>query len=150
MKRFVIDVSVAIKWYIPEPLYGHAVDFLDSLKQPDVQFYAPDLIIPELGNVLWKKVRGNELSSDEAEKITDILCEAFPVMLLDSTLYLKGAMKLALIYGRTIYDSLYLATAIAHEGCLITADHKMVNVLTDAGIMENTIRFLGYVGKRTD
>jgi len=141
LRSIVIDASVAIKWYIPEPLSEQASKLFDSLQNLDVQFLAPDLIIPEIGNVLWKKVCREELSADEARTITSILCEDFPVTLVESSLYLNAAMELAFVYRRTIYDSLYMALAIAHEGYFVTADKKMVNALSSSSISQH-IMFL--------
>jgi len=137
----VIDASVAIKWYIPEPLSEQASKLFDSLQNLNVQFLAPDLIIPEIGNVLWKKVRWKELSAVEAQTISSVLCEDFPVMLFESSLYLSAAMELALVCNRTIYDSLYMAVAIAHEGYFVTADQKMVNALSNTSVSQR-IMFL--------
>ena len=61
MSGFVVDASVAIKWFIDEPDSAEAA-FL--LRHP---LSAPDLLAPERANVLWKKVTRAELSLDEAE-----------------------------------------------------------------------------------
>jgi predicted nucleic acid-binding protein len=48
---FVIDASVAIKWLVDEPGTAAAL----SLRRH--RLLAPDLLIAECANVLWKKVR---------------------------------------------------------------------------------------------
>jgi predicted nucleic acid-binding protein len=46
-----------------------------------------------------------------------------------SNLLLDDALNLAIDYGRTVYDSLFVALAI-REGCqLITADERLVNAV---------------------
>jgi predicted nucleic acid-binding protein len=46
---FVADTSVALKWYAPEEDSERAAELLGGF------LVAPDLILAELGNALWKK-----------------------------------------------------------------------------------------------
>lgn len=125
MKKLVPDASVAIKWFIPEVHSPAAARLLDE------QFYlsAPDLIVPELGNTLWKKVRRDEITAHEATEIMDAF-ESVPVEIHPSTVLLRAALDLALALDRSVYDSLYLALAIAQNGRLITADRKFHSVVS--------------------
>jgi predicted nucleic acid-binding protein len=52
MTCYVVDASVAVKWFVPEPHTQAALRFLNG----DHQLMAPDLLVPEIGNTLWKKV----------------------------------------------------------------------------------------------
>ena len=60
MTHLVIDASVAIKWVIAE----HGTREALSLRRH--RLFAPDLLVAECANVLWKKTRRNELTEDEA------------------------------------------------------------------------------------
>ena len=63
----MVDASVAIKWFVEEPDSAAAARLLrDHLS-------APDLLVPECANILWKKVACGELSLDEAEVIATAL-----------------------------------------------------------------------------
>jgi predicted nucleic acid-binding protein len=85
--------------------------------------------VAELGNVLWKKVRAGELTPSEAQEIAAAFVSAPPVVLWPSAPLLSPALEVALRYGRSVYDSLYLAIALA-QGCpLITADARLVQAL---------------------
>jgi predicted nucleic acid-binding protein len=64
---FVIDASVAIKWVIDEPGTQQAL----LLRQHPLS--APDLLVPECANILWKKVRRQELTRDEATLAAGLL-----------------------------------------------------------------------------
>lgn len=55
MKSYVIDASVAVKWYIPEPLSDAADKYLQLYKDKQAKLLAPDLLLVEVGSVLWKK-----------------------------------------------------------------------------------------------
>ena len=61
MRTLVVDASVAVKWVIPE---AGAADALSLRRQ--AKLISPDLLLAECANILWKKVRRNELSKDEA------------------------------------------------------------------------------------
>ena len=50
---YVIDASVAVKWYLAEVHQPEAIIVLDS----DEILMAPDLLLSEVGNIIWKKVR---------------------------------------------------------------------------------------------
>lgn len=125
MKKVVVDASVALKWFVPEIHSEAAVRLLD----PVIVVYAPDLIGPEFGNILWKKVRRAEITHDEAHEILAAFV-ALPLEIRPSTALLAGAFELAVEFDRSVYDSLYLALAVAEECVMVTADAKFHSVLT--------------------
>ncbi len=51
MTTLVVDASVVIKWVIEE------TGTQDALALRRHRLLAPDLLIPECANILWKKVR---------------------------------------------------------------------------------------------
>jgi predicted nucleic acid-binding protein len=119
MKRIVVDASVVVKWFIPEIHSTPAARLLDS----DVVLYVPDLISPEFGNILWKKVRRNEIGREDAEEILRAFSR-LPFEIRPSAALLPAAFELAVTFDRTVYDSLYLALAVAEDCAFITADAK--------------------------
>jgi predicted nucleic acid-binding protein len=119
MKKLVVDASVAIKWFVPEVHSAAAARLLD----PELILSAPDLIGPELGNTIWKKVRRQEITSAEAAEILIAFAGA-DVDIYPSDILLPSAFRLALALDRTVYDSLYLALAVAQDCALITADQR--------------------------
>ena len=119
MKKVVVDASVAAKWFVPEVHSAAAARILDA----EVALYAPDLIGPEFGNIVWKKVRREELLREEAADIIGAFAMV-PLEIRSSALLLPAAFELAIELDRTVYDSLYLALAVAEDCALITADAK--------------------------
>jgi predicted nucleic acid-binding protein len=87
------------------------------------QLFAPDLIVPEIGNALWKKVRHAELPRDDVpdalQRFEDIGIEILPSVAL-----LPDALELALSLERTVYDCTYLALAVTLACPLVTADRR--------------------------
>ena len=123
--KLVVDASVVIKWYIPEPDSGQATPLLDGR----AQLLAPDLITAELGNVLWKKARAGELAAQDATDIAEAFVSACPVLMWPSTLLLRGALDIAVMFQRPVYDALYLALAVAQNCRVITADNRLARAL---------------------
>ena len=124
MRRHVVDASVLIKWFLDEVQADHARELQDD----QYELFAPDLLWPESGNILWKKVQRGELMADEARLICDGLLKQ-PIHIFPSDLVLEPALEIALETGRTVYDSCYLALAMLTECQLVTADHRLVNSL---------------------
>lgn len=53
--QYVVDASVVSKWLLPEAYKDNADRLLRDFVNQDVGLIAPDLIIGEVGNVLWKR-----------------------------------------------------------------------------------------------
>jgi predicted nucleic acid-binding protein len=121
---FVVDASVAIKWFLPE---NHSEAALRLLTQPHT-LHAPDLIFSEFGNVLWKRVRRNEISKEEADAVLEGLL-TLNLQVQPSQALIPLALEIAYRENRTVYDSLYLAAAIALQSSLITADARFFRAL---------------------
>ena len=119
----VIDASVLIKFYAPEVLSDKASHLLDAVKQGDLSFLAPDLIFPDAGNILWKKHRLKELDESEVNEIPDAIV-LLPVRVESSKALLPLATGIAMTYGITVYDAVYLALARVRETWMITAKGK--------------------------
>ena len=125
MSLFVVDASVAIKWFLPE-IYSDAALRLLAHQHT---LHAPDLIFSEFGNVLWKRVRKNEISKNEANATLEGLV-TLHLQMQPSQLLIPLALEIACGENRTVYDSLYLAAAIALQSSLVTADAKFYRALS--------------------
>ena len=118
MTDLVIDASVAIKWVVDEPGTPEAL----SLRCH--RLFAPDLLVAECANVLWKKVRRNELTAAEALVAARLLQRA-DIELAPMRALLEPATSLAIALDHPAYDCAYLALA-EHLSCdLVTADHRL-------------------------
>ncbi len=65
MSRYVVDASVAIKWFLPETHSEAAL----RLQHSNHRLHAPAFVMLELGNVLTKKIRRGELTQEETKTI---------------------------------------------------------------------------------
>jgi predicted nucleic acid-binding protein len=123
--NLVVDASVAVKWYVPEIDSEKA----SALLVTEDRLIAPDLLVAEFGNILWKKVGRGELTVQEVEGIVDAFVSTGPIIAHPSHLLLRPAVDIAITFQRTVYDALYLALAVAEQGRLITADERLVHAL---------------------
>jgi len=121
---YVVDASVAVKWFVPEIHSEHALRLLRK------EFYlqAPELIQAEFGNVLWRKCRAGELDGTAAGEILDIFKRS-PLVVRPHGEFMKLAWGIALKYRQTFYDSLYLALAMTEKARMVTADRKFFHAL---------------------
>lgn len=115
----VLDASVAIKWFVPEPLSNEAERLLDG----GDPLFAPDFLLIEFGNIIWKKVRLGELARGDGDAALAAL-RSGPVGFIDTTPLIARALHLAHELDHPLYDCLYLATAEAVAATLATADRR--------------------------
>ncbi len=117
--RLVVDASVAIKVLVGEPDSGAAVEAYRSH-----HFLAPELLLAECANILWKKVRRGELSADEG-LVASRLLQAMNIDLYPMRSLVVETARWTQVLDHPAYDCIYLALA-ASQGCaLLTADKKL-------------------------
>jgi predicted nucleic acid-binding protein len=126
---YVIDAGVVVKWFISEVDSDIAHQLLERYLQGVDTPVAPDLLIAECGNVLWRRCRQGDITPEEAtESLADLLTLQVP--LVPATSLVQSALQLALQYQRTVYDALYLTLAQERNCDLITADERFFNALS--------------------
>jgi len=127
----VIDASVAAKWFLPsadENLTHEAADFLKRYSSGEIGFVVPDLFWAELANIFWKAIRQRRWSrSDGVAAIAAMRERKFPTVAAKTLL--EDAFEIATAFDRSVYDSLYVALAIASKTHFVTADEKLANAL---------------------
>jgi predicted nucleic acid-binding protein len=117
----VVDASVAVKWVIPEELSDQA----ESLRGRADRLLAPDLLLPEAANALWKKLLRREITTSEAAQAIDLLM-ASGLDLRPSGPLLGRALTLAQRLRHPVYDCVYVALAQAEGATLVTADQRLL------------------------
>ena len=125
----VVDASVAIKWFLPEPLSDKAALLLRDSLHAGARLTAPDLFIPEVGNALWKRaVLLKDIEEQEARKMfSDLL--RLHLTLVPSFTIAERAYELAVQERHPVYDTLYLALAIRRHCQFVTADQGLYQKL---------------------
>lgn len=118
--NLVIDASVAAKWFFSE-LYSDEAQLLLS---PKFVLFAPDFILVEVANVIWKKSHRQEIPSSKSyieslAHLSDIL-----VLRPMSELVIRAA-TLAVQLDHPVYDCMYLTCALEYGIPVVTADQKL-------------------------
>ena len=116
----VVDASVAIKWVVAEEGSREADILLDGRR-----LAAPDLLMAECANVLWRKVKRGEMTATEAEVAARLL-EQSDVELMPMRGLLREATELAIRAAHPAYDCFYLSLAAAQGWTFVTADESLV------------------------
>lgn len=137
MSVIVIDSSVVIKWFVPEVHSGAARRLLKQAHQ----YFAPDLLFAEVGNVLWKKVRQHELTASDAERLVHDVAKA-AIASVPCRELVPDAHAIAVSTGRTVYDAMYLALAVRLRTKVITSDARLWNAISGIAILANHIELL--------
>ncbi len=124
MSVFVVDASVVFKWFVPEI---HS-DAARRLLAGSHQYLSPDLLFPEVGNAIWKKVRRGELTAEEGQRLAADI-SSIAVETVSTRGLMIDAQALAITTGLTVYDAMYLALAVRLETELITADDRLGRII---------------------
>ena len=134
--NLVIDASVAIKWFAPELLSREAERLLDG----GDALFAPDLLLVECGNIIWKKVRLGELARSDGDVALGAL-RSGPIDFVGTKPLVERALQLAHDIDHPLCDCLYLAAAEAVDATVVTADRRFY-ARCSASIMHSRIGWL--------
>jgi predicted nucleic acid-binding protein len=124
VSKFVVDASVAIKWVVPEIHSAAAL----RLRQPDYELIVPDFFFPEIGNILWKRVRRGESTLESAQEDLTALME-LSLNVQPSLSLMPPALEIAVRIEQAVYDCVYLALAVSNDCQMVTADERFCNAL---------------------
>jgi predicted nucleic acid-binding protein len=116
----VIDASIAVRWFVPEP----GSDAATLVLRADAVLLAPDIMPGEATSAWWKKHRRGEMSAEQVERaLTRLL--AVGIDLIPSAPLLARAVRFAVELDHAVYDCVYLALAIRQGARLATADGRL-------------------------
>ena len=133
MSAFVVDASVAVKWLLPEPNDAQALRLLHGH-----DLLAPDLVFVEVASALAKRVRRQEATVAETMRAMEYL-GAVHIQVQPAQPLLPLALELASRFGRTVYDSVYLAVAMIRHCPLVTADRRLYKALAASALREHLL-----------
>jgi predicted nucleic acid-binding protein len=129
--NLIVDASVAVKWFAPEP----GSDRARMLGGAQNSLMAPDIVVAEVGNALWKKCARRLFAPEEAIAAMHSLPMLFQE--LHAILGLAPrAIAIATALNHPIYDCFYLALAERERAPLVTADSKLLEAAARLGTVE--------------
>jgi predicted nucleic acid-binding protein len=116
-----VDASVVVKWFFPEPEKEPHVDralrLLEGIRNGEVEPLQPAHWLAEVVAVIAR------LSPHIAPRAVDLL-HALEFDEADEPAIYKTAAALASNLGEHLFDTLYHAVALEHDGLLVTADQR--------------------------
>ena len=123
--RLVVDTSVAVKWFFDEPLSESALAVLEAGRSGAASLFAPDLIYPEFGNAVRRRALREGLDPVDGAAIVGAFFHLPFAAVAPSRPLLPAAYRLALEYGCTVYDAVFLAAANQLAADFVTADERL-------------------------
>ena len=116
----VLDASAAVRLILGDPTAAGLAELIRAA--PLV--LAPELMLTEVANALWKLQRAEQLAGLEPQQLladaTDLVDRVEPDRHLQAE-----ALALACPLGHPVYDCLYLSLARREAATLITADRRL-------------------------
>ena len=138
--KFTVDASIVVKWYMAE---RHSEDAWLVLAHR-IERYAPDFLLVEFANAVWKKARQGEVA-DPRPYLGEIPELREAIDLRPGTGLVERAARLAVDMDHPVYDCLYLACAEATGSTLITADRKFADRVAER-LPDADVRYIGAPG----
>lgn len=129
----IVDANVAVRWSIRDDFSSAA----DQLLGADVLAFAPDLIIPELANTLWKMERAAQVSAEQVDRALMEIPRGFD-RLFDTAAFFERSVAIARTLKHPAYDCFYLALSEMLKAPLVTLDRKLFNRTRDTPWAELT------------
>jgi len=127
----VVDTSVAVKWFFHEPRWEEAVAILEACRTGGQELLVPDLIYPEFGNAVRKRVLRDGLAPEDGSVIVAAFRRLpFETVIASRTLW-PAAYRLALEYGCTVYDAVFIVTASQMGADCVTADEDLYDAVSE-------------------
>jgi predicted nucleic acid-binding protein len=132
---FIVDTSVAIKWFVKEDLHEQAI----ALSELGHELVAPNLIFAEVANVLRRRVRLGHISGEQAARSVKNLAKAFKYIVPIEAL-IDAAFDHSAQLDHSVYDVVYLVCALERPGSfLVTSDAKFEAKARAAGFGEKVL-----------
>jgi predicted nucleic acid-binding protein len=128
---YVLDASVLAALYVDDPAMEQSEAALEQIQGDEL--HAPDFVVLEVANVLWKRVRREELHAEDAmAAIADLSAASIQFHPIGGLV--TQSLALALSHGFTTYDAAYVALATRVGGIVMTNDGGMRQRGIEAGL----------------
>jgi predicted nucleic acid-binding protein len=127
--EIVLDASVVVKIFIDE----EGSDAARALSISGSRFCAPAFVAAEVASVFLKRLRRRELLRGYADAALRRAISLFDELVPSHRLAAR-AFEIAADHGTSPYDAMYVALAELRGLRLATADRRLLQRVTDAGL----------------
>lgn len=119
----VLDASAAVRLILADPA---AAELAESIREAALVL-APELMLSEVANTLWKLQRAEQLADLDPQELLADARELVDRVEPDRHLHAE-ALALACHVDHPVYDCLYLALARREAACLISTDRRLLRL----------------------
>jgi len=134
--RFVLDSSFIAKLFFRETGSEKALEIMEIALEKDISFMASELVFYEVGNVIWKRLRGT--ANDGKEYLQQLRRLDIDFVGLGGDL-MTGAMEEAQRSEITYYDAVHVRLARREGVRLITEDAVLLEKFGHAVSIEDAL-----------
>ena len=125
--KFVIDTSALISFLLPDEVSNKRVkQVFSNFVEDHYTFYAPYLLIYEVGNVLKTATLRNRVSTKDAKDLFEKFLN-FPITF--SKVDCIKVLDLSIKHDISFYDASYLQLSIQKKADLLTTDKRLAKLL---------------------
>jgi predicted nucleic acid-binding protein len=117
--KYTLDASVAAKWFNNESLTDKAIQVRDAFVQGKIMLVAPEHLLYEVGNAIWKN---KALSQEDAVTAVRNLVDLDIELVRLTPGLAGGAMNIARSSSLSFYDAAYVILADHFDAPVISAD----------------------------
>lgn len=134
MSVFIVDASVAAKWFIEEEYGEAALSVLDESNQ----LHAPDFLLLEMDSIICKWTRRGVVTTEEGSGLRDALRQ-YPIQHHSFVSFLDSAFAISNQTRQSVYDCLYVALAALLKGKMVTADRRLYKGLKNGQFKKHIV-----------
>jgi predicted nucleic acid-binding protein len=123
--KYVLDSSVALKWFLVEPDSDKALRLRDDARAAIHELLAPDFFPVEMAHAITRAERQGRITPAEGSSFLADMLSDLPVLhanipLLPRAYVISSAARIG------VYDCVYVALAEREKCDLVTADTRLV------------------------
>jgi predicted nucleic acid-binding protein len=124
--NYILDSSVAFKWFVPETDMHKAIAVRDDFRAGLHELLAPDVFPFEIAHALTRAERQGRIPAADALRLLADALNTLP-MLHPGLPLLPRATELSSQARIGVYDCLYVALAEREQCRVVSADQRLAN-----------------------
>ncbi len=128
--RVVLDANAAVE----VALEGKSAERLSAMLSQSEEVIAPELLVPEIVNAVWKYHQFAEFDLGKCEKLIELAVGLVDRLISHRELYREAFALSRAQKSRAAYDMFYLAVALRENAVLLTLDSTLKKEAKRAGI----------------
>lgn len=128
--RVVLDANAAVE----VALEGKSAAPLSAMLSQSEEVIAPQLLVPEIVNAIWKYHQVAEFDLGKCEKLIELSVGLVDRFISHTELYREAFALSRAQKSRAAYDLFYLAVALREDAVLLTLDAILKKEAKRAGI----------------